>query len=270
MALKVVVKDIKEVAESLRDQYKQIGDEYVLDTDDSDYKQRLSEFRNNNIDLSQKLSEKEQMLKNMGDLEMTLKNYEGLDPVEAREALEKMRSINEKKLVDAGKLDEVLEQRTQRMRSDFEGQIQALNRSLDEQKQTGGVYKEKLTKVVIDNSLQNAVGQVATVRKGAMQDILSRGRSVWSLNEDGTPVPTGSDGKVMYGKDGKSMLSMEEWAQSLVDEASYLFEASKGGAAGGGMQKQLSGEHRIVSMHDQDSLNDNIEDIAAGKVQVSD
>ena len=270
MALKVVVNDINEVAESLRDQYKQVGDEFVLDTDDSEFKQRLSEFRNNNIDLNRKLSEKEQALKTMGDLESTLKNYEGLDPQEARDALEKMRQINEKKLIDAGKMDEVLEQRTTRMRSDYEGQISALNRSLDEQKKSGGVYKEKLTKVVIDNSLQGAVSSVATVRKGAMQDVLARGRSVWSLNEDGTPVPTGSDGKVMYGKDGKNTLSMEEWAQSLVEDAGYLFEPSTGGGSGGGTRQKQSTDSKVVSVHDQDSLNANIADIAAGKVQVAD
>lgn len=268
MSLKVVVKSLDEVAEPLRDQYKQVGDEFVLDTDDGDFRTRLSEFRNNNIDLNRRLEESSSKLKGMDDLQSTLKGYEGLDAAEARKAVETMQKIDEQKLIDAGKMDEVLAQRTQRMVSDYDGQIAALNRSLDEERKTGGVYKEKLTSVVIDNSLQSSVSGVATVRKGAMQDVLSRGRNVWSLNEDGTPVPTGSDGKVMYGKDGKSTLSMDEWAQSLVEDAGYLFEPSKGGKAGGGMNKSGGDTGEVVSMQDQNRLNDNIADIASGKVTV--
>lgn len=270
MSLKVVVKSLDEVAEPLRDQYKQVGDEFVLDTDDGDYKTRLAEFRNNNIDLNRRLEETGQQASKVGELQTLLKNYEGLDPEKARAALETMTKIDEQKLIDAGKMDEVLAQRTQRMVSDFEGQISALDKALAEERKTGGVYKEKLTSVVIDNSLQNAVGGVATVRKGAMQDILSRGRNVWSLNEDGTPVPTGNDGKVMYGKDGKSTLSMDEWAQSLVEDAGYLFEASKGGKAGGGMSKTHNSSGEVISVQDQSRLNDNIADIASGKVSVGD
>lgn len=270
MALKVVVKSLDEVPEALRDQYTLVGDEYVLDTDDADYKTRIAEFRNNNIDLTRRLSETGEKGKKVDELQAMLAGYEGLDPEKARAALETMQKIDEQKLIDAGKMDEVLAQRTTRMVSDFEGQISALNKSLEEERKSGGVYKEKLSTVVIDNSLQSAVGAVATVRKGAMQDILSRGRNVWSLNEDGTPVPTGSDGKVMYGKDGKSTLSMEEWAQSLVDEANYLFEGSKGGRAGGGMGKSTSQSAEVVSVQDQSRLNDNIEDIASGKVSVGD
>lgn len=269
MPLKVVVKDINEVDEALRAAYTQVGDEYVLDTDDGEFKQRLSEFRSNNIDLNKKLGENEGKLKEIDNLKNVLKNYEGLDPDEARKALDTMRNINEQKLIDAGKLDEVLGQRTERMRSDYEGKIKALESNLTNTRTEGETFKKRLTEVVIDNSLQAAVGTVAPVKKGAMQDVLHRGRGVWSLNEEGKPVPVGSDGKVMYGTDGQSTLSMEEWAQSLVQDAPYLFEANSGGGSGGGMKKPDAGDGRMISAMDQDGLNANIENIAAGKVQVS-
>jgi len=270
MALKVVVKDINEVPEYLREAYTQVGDEFVLDTDDGDFKQRIGEFRNTNIDLNKQLAELQKQAGNTEALQRQLKDFEGLDAKQARDAIEKMRAISEQKLIEAGKLDEVLEQRTSRMKSDYEGKIEALARSLDEQQKEKQTFKQKLTEVVIDNSLQAAVSRTASVRPGAMQDIIARGRRVWSINDDGTPVPTNTDGKVMYGKDGKTTLSMEEWAQSLVDEAGYLFEQSSGGGSGGGMQGGGTGSSKVVSMSDQNALNTNIEDIAAGKVAVSD
>jgi len=268
MALKVVVKDLKEIPEHLQELYAQVGDEYILDTDDGDYKARIQEFRNTNIDLNKQLTEQTGKVKEADQLQEMLKQYEGLDPQKARDALEKLQAINEQKLIDAGKLDEVLDQRTQRLRSDYEGQIKALNESLNSTKNESKIFKERLAEVVIDNSLQAAVSRTAAVRQGAMQDILSRGRQVWSINDDGTPVPTGSDGKVMYGKDGKSTLSMEEWAQSMRDEAPYLFEPSKGGGAGGGMGGSSDIGGKVINVGDQDALNASIEDIASGKVSV--
>jgi hypothetical protein len=44
-------------------------------------------------------------------------------------------------------------------------------------------------------------------------------------------------GKVLYGKDGKNLLSFTEWAEDLYKEASFLFEPSKGSGALGGGEK---------------------------------
>lgn len=267
MPLKVVVKDINEIDEPLRPLYTQVGDEYVLDTEDGEFKSKIGEFRNTNIDLQKQLQQLQEQAGQVDTLQEQLKSFEGLDANKAREAMDKMRQINEKKLIEAGKLDEVLEQRTSRMKSDYEGQIKALQQSLSQNKDEVSTFKSKLTEVVIDNSLQAAVSKVASVRPGAMQDIISRGRGVWSIDDDGNPVPTGSDGKVMYGKDGKSTLSMEEWAQSLVTDAGYLFEPSSGGGSGGGLSGG-SGGGKVVPISDQNSLNSNIEDIASGKIVV--
>ena len=269
MALKLVLKKLEEVEENLRPLYKQVGDEFVLETDDGEYKSRIGEFRNTNIDLNKQITTLQEQMTGYTDMQTQLKGFEGIDPEAARKAMGVMQQLDDQKLIDAGKLDEVLEQRTSRMQSDYEGRIKALNESLEQHKSEGAVFKSKLTEVVIDNSLQAAVSKTATVRQGAMQDIISRGRNVWSINDDGTPVPTGSDGKVMYGKDGKTTLSMEEWAQSLVDDAGYLFEQSSGGGSGGGKGGGKGGsDGRTVDPDDQDGINANIADIASGKVVV--
>jgi hypothetical protein len=73
-----------------------------------------------------------------------------------------------------------------------------------------------------------------------MQDILSRARRVWKL-VDGKPTPMEND-TTMFGKDGKSVLSFEEWAQDLAERASFLFEESGGGGSNGsGGEKNKAG-----------------------------
>ncbi len=176
------------------------------------------------------------------------------------------QDLEDKKMIDAGQLDELLLERTDRMRGDFEGQRESMQKLLDEANGTSSNYKTQLEKVVIDSSIQTAVGNVATVKQGAMQDVLSRAKSVWKLDENGAPLPVDHQGKTIYGKDGSKQVSMEEWAEGLLSEAPYLFEGSKGGGAGGGDHRS-SGSKVLGS--NQEALSNNLEDIAAGKVEVS-
>lgn len=268
MGLRAVVKSLDEIDEGLRSLYTQVGDEFVLDIDDKDFKSRLGEFRDNNIELTNKLKSAMEQAGSAEELQKKLQQFEGLDPEAARKAVEQMTSLEEQKLIDAGQLEDVLSQRTERMRADYEGKISALQKSLDSTTGDRDKLHGQLSSVVIDNSLQQAVAGVASIRKGAMQDVLARGRQVWKLDDQGNPVPYGSDGNTMYGKDPQKVLSMDEWAQGLMAEAPYLFEPNSGGGGpgnkGGGGQ-----EPGTVNAGDSEGLSANLEGLAAGTVVVS-
>jgi len=272
MALKTTVQNLEDVEASFRGLYTKVGDVYVLDTDDGEYKTRLSEFRNNNIELARINDELGKKAGSVDQLMEQLKAYEGLDPETAREAVTQFEAMREKKLIDAGKLDEVVEERInkrlQLLNKDHSAKVAALENALNETKTTADTFKNKLSEVVIDSSLQSAVTTVAPVRKGAMMDILSRGRQVFKLDESGAPVPRDSNGDIMFGKDGKNPMSMEEWSQSLLQDASYLFEPNSGGGAGG--NDDSSHSSGAVSAVDQGAINANIEAIAKGDVRVVD
>jgi uncharacterized protein YeeX (DUF496 family) len=271
MGLKALVKSLDEVPEELRELYVQIGEDFVLDVEDKDFKSQLQEFRTNNIDLTKQNRELSTQAQEAAALREQVEKYKDIDPERAREAISRLTDLEEKKLIDAGKLDEVVEQRVNqridRMRSEYEGQIQALSQKNDSLSQSADTYKGKLSELVIDHSLQQAISDVATVRQGAMRDVLARGRETWRLDDDGKPVPFGSDDNVLYGTDGKDPMSMEEWAQTLVREAGYLFEPNQGGGAPGNTKQDEAGGMAIDGM-DQDSINANLEGIAAGTVQV--
>ena len=259
MKLKPIISSLEDVPEQYRDLYEEQGDQFVLSVDDGTYKKKLSEFRTNNIDLRKKLE----------SLTEKLSAFKDLDPEkipEALEALAKVQEIEEKNLLDAGKVDEVVAQRTERMRSDFEGKIQKLqenNKSLHDQRDT---YKKRLSDELINGTISRTVGEVGSLRKGALTDVLSRARSDWVVDDEGNLLPM-RDGKVVYGADGKEPLSPKEWGESLFQSAPYLFEPSSGGGAAGSGKGNgvMSGR---VSWGDQDAINHSIEAIAAGKVVV--
>jgi hypothetical protein len=271
MALKATVKTLEEVPEELRALYTQDGDVFVLDVDDKDFKNQLQEFRTNNIDLTKRNRELEALAQEAEALKSEFSKFKDIDPERAREALSKLNDIEEKKLMDAGQIDQVVEQRlnqrTERMKADYEGRISALEKQNEELSKSSETYKGQLSEVVIDNSLQQAVGTVATVRQGAMRDILARGRETWRLDDAGKPIPYGPDGNVLYGKDGKVTLTMEEWAQGLAQEANYLFEPNSGGGAPGNQRPSSEG-NAVIGVDDQDALNANIEGIAEGRISV--
>jgi len=269
MALKTQIKTLEEVDEALRPLYTQVGDVYVLDTDDGDFKTKLAEFRNNNISITKEnalLKEEAELAKS---LKAQLAALGGATPEEAAAALEKMKSIEEKKLIEAGEIDAVVKQRADaqvaRLVADYDGKIKAIQKALEETQANESNYKSRLSEVVIDSSLQSAINSVGQPRKGAMRDLIARGKQLYTLGDDGKPVPM-SDGTVAYGKDGKTPLSMEEWAQTQILEAPYLFEGSSGGGADGGDGANDSGS--VIDGSNVNAIGANLENIAAGKVSV--
>ena len=267
MKLKAVYKNYSDIPSEFRELYSEIGNEYVLSVDDSDYKNRISEFRNNNIELSRQLENMKTSTEKMSVLEEQLQRYSGLDPDQAREAVARMQELSDKKLIEEGKIDELLNQRTDRMRSDYEGKINALTEALENARGGEQTLKSKLTEVVVDSQLQSAINAIAPAKRGAMEYILSKGRQTWTLGENNEPVPLGADGKVIYGKDPQKVLSMEEWAQGLLQESPYLFEQSSGGGSSGSNSGQTIG--KTIHLSDTDAISANLEAIAAGTVSVS-
>jgi hypothetical protein len=267
MALKLTVKTLDDVPEQFRSLYVKVGDEFVLDTDDGGYKKKLSEFRDTNIELRTQLEQGATTAEELTALQVKFKTFEGMDAEAAREALEQMQAMKDKKLIDAGKIDELLADRTERMRADYDSQVTAALTARDAAIKKESVATGKLSAVVIDNAIQSNVSGVATVRKGAMFDILNRAREVWKLDDNGTPVPYKGDGTVMYGKDGENALTMGEWAQGLRAECGYLFEGNAGGGAGGNDDEH--GNVTIVNRGDTDAMSNNLEGIAAGTVRVA-
>lgn len=259
MALKVLLTkdEYDALSESLQGEYTKAegSDDYTLDVDDSDYKKKLGEFRGNNITMRKKLE----------DLEKLADQYKGVDLKKYTAAMKQIEDLEDDKLINAGDLDKVIEQRTERMRADFTGQTEALEKRAKAAEKAAKASTEHLSKVLIDSQVQTAVGEVGSLKKGAMDDVLGRARKVWFLQE-GAPVPMDGD-SVRYGKDGKSPMTMGEWAESLMEEAPFLFEGNKGAGAGGN-DLQPPGSKLAIPGSDKDAFAANLKDIAAGKVAV--
>lgn len=202
MKLKFKIVKLEDVAENYRGLYTQGEDgAYYLDVDGAVAREKLDEFRNNNVNLLKQLE-----------------GFKDVDPTKYRELIEQHRKLSEKKLIEEGKVEELINQRVQAMKTDFERQIGEKDQALQ-------LSNRQLETLLIDNSVRDAASKVG-VAPTAIEDVLLRAKTVFRI-QDGKPVAM-RDGQVVYGKDGQNSIGIPDWVGSLKEQAPHLFQPSQG------------------------------------------
>ena len=227
MALKLVLDSIDDLSEEIQALYTEKDGKYHLDveiTDDAAVSKKLKEFRDKNIEL----------MKQIEDYKKEVAKFKDIDPEKYKAAMEKVQKIEDGKLFDEGKIEELLSKRTDRMKRDYEAQIEQLTKIVDEAKTNFAKAKASLSKSTIDNQIQIEIAAVGKVRKNTMEDIIARGRRTFIMDDDDKVVARDSNGNPLFGKDGVTPLTIKEWAQNLPAEAPHFFEPSTGSEAPGG------------------------------------
>lgn len=219
-------------------------------------KARIDEFRNANIALAKQLEELEK-----NGLKLTPEQKE-----EYERLAKQYRENKDKELIDAGKIDELLAQRTEQMRKDHEAKYNALNSKFEETLKNYQMAEQRLAKTLITSEISKNISTVGSLRKGAMDDVLNRAQNFFKY-KDGNIMALDGDGSPIYGKDGKTPMSVTEWCQSLAENAPYLFENSSGGGSNGN-NNSVTGM-RTISKGDNKGFITNLDAIAKGEVQVS-
>lgn len=137
----------------------------------------------------------------------------------------------EAKLIAEGKLDQVIDKRTSRMREDFEKKLGEATGRADKASKLAQAFQGR----VLDEAVRAAAAK-AGLHQHAIDDALFRARTMFSLDENGQAVQFGEDGKPVLGKDGKNPFTPMEWLEGMKDKAPHWFPAtaSGGGAHGGG------------------------------------
>lgn len=239
MSLKFVVETLDGVPETARGFYVEREGKFVLDAEGAVPKGRLDEFRDNNLALTRQIS----------DLQ---KRYEGIDPDQARALSERARHERDRKLIDAGRVDELVSERTATLRAEFAGIASERER-----------LKKELAAHVVDGAIRDAASR-AGVRAAAIEDVLARGRALFRL-EGGKAIALDGD-KPVYGRDGEP-LGVGEWISGLSAQAPHLFEASRGGGAPGGAGSRAA--MGMIDRNDTAGFLAHVDDIAAGRLKVS-
>lgn len=161
-------------------------------------------------------------------LKESLSHFEGIDPSAMKTMMKNFSDSEEAGLLAAGKLDEVVSKRVERMKTDYDKQLKG---SADTIAQLNA-KAAKLAAGKVSGALTQAASKLGALPE-AMEDIVLRGNTAgFTVNDDGDVVAI-RDGEIVLGKDGKSPLSVSEWAESLRDLAPHLWPKAQGAGAPG-------------------------------------
>lgn len=196
--------------------YRQDGSVWVLDVEGMEPAEKVSQFRNANIDLKKIVA---RFGANADDPATVDKVLEEFNDLKSREG-----EIRDARLIKAGKVEEVVEERIKKARDDW----QTSDRKKDDTIRT---LNEQLSTVTIDRELIDEATKLG-VKASAVQDIKLRGRATFKM-KDGKIVAVDEKGEPAYGKDTKP-LTIPEFISDLAttDSGKHLFEPSTGTHSG--------------------------------------
>lgn len=209
-------------------------------------KEKLDEFRNSNIDLKKKNEE-------------LTSRFDGVDPDVFRELSAKAQKERDKKLIDSGKVEEMVNERLNAAKAGFDKE----RKGFDESNKKLTVQLEGL---LIDNAVRDASARCG-VRPGAVDDVLLRARQVFKIIEGNAVAYDGE--KQIFGATGSPITVAEYIADKLAPAAPHLFESSQGGGSKKAEGNAAGGANGVVARTDPKAFLANLDDIAGGKKQVA-
>lgn len=157
-------------------------------------------------------------------LKEKLGTYADLDPEAAREALAKQRELADKKLIEEGKLDELVLQRTERMKEDYEKKYQELTGQAEQAKSFANKFKGR----VLSDEIRAAATALGVI-PSAIDDAIYRSRDLFTVDDEGRVIPTESAGLDAKG----NPLTTKAWLETMREKAPHWFPVPQGSGAPG-------------------------------------
>lgn len=162
-----------------------------------------------------------ELLGKFGELKEFKSKFDGVDVDSILSLAHKAKEDEITKKIAEGKFDEVLAQKTDLMRSDYE-------QKLNEQTSRAQTLESK----VLNGFIAVAAAQ-AGVQPEAIDLVNMLASSQFKLDANGDPVAVNAQGEVINGKDGKTPLSVADWLASLRESKPLLWGTPQGSGAQG-------------------------------------
>ena len=170
-------------------------------------------------------------------IQASLKRFDGIDPENIKNMMQVLESNEEAKLLADGKLDEVLNKRTEKMRISFEQKLNDIAEESQTTKKENEHLKDQYNDLVINTEIRKQAEKSGVI-PAAIDDVISRAGGVFSLDKDGNIESRNSDGDLVTIK--KKPLTPELFIEKLKENAPHFWPASKGAGATGGTSNGMT------------------------------
>lgn len=200
---------------------------------------KLAEFRDNNIALKEENDK-------LNEYISAVKPIIGEDPKKFTEDHGELKKIKQQvsdgKLKTSTDIETEVTKRVNEFKAEHESTVASLTNKIGELEGVNAQSKREYEDLKISSEVSAvALNPELGMEPGAMQDIMYRARGTFKVAENGKIVAKDGD-KLIYGEDGVTPLTVEQWLQKLKQEAPHLAKQSSGGGASGdkGQQHGLS------------------------------
>lgn len=192
---------------------------------------KLSEFRDNNTKLS---AERDGLVKKVDAFTALIGDDSDAFTVELVGLRETAQQVADGKLKGTEKIALEVETRITEMKSGFDKQLQDAGKEIAAWKDKAGSADSKFKRSVVGQAITNAaIAADSGVDTAALPDILERAYKIFGVEDSGNIVPKNGEA-VIYGGDGTTPMTPNEWIAKLKDTAPHFFMKSAGSGAGGG------------------------------------
>lgn len=171
------------------------------------------------------IKDKKELKDELGSLKSKV---DGLDLDAIKILLDKSNQDEESKLIAEGKIEEVIQKRTEKMREEHEKLLKAEKERADKAE----TYANKFRQSVIQGQIVQAAIEMGALSE-ATADIAFLAQSQFSLDENGKAVAIDANGEVVIGKDGSNPVTPMEWVEGLRENKPYFWPKANGSGSPG-------------------------------------
>lgn len=166
------------------------------------------------------IKDKKELKDELGSLKSKV---EGLDLDAIKVLLDKSNQDEESKLIAEGKIEEVIQKRTEKMREEHDKVLKAEKERADKAE----AYAQKFKQSVIQSQIVQAAIELEALPE-ATPDIAFLAQTKFALDENGKAVAVDENGDVVIGKDGQTPMTPKEWVESLREQKPYYWPKPNG------------------------------------------
>lgn len=247
MVLQASYASQSEIPEGLKAEYKESNGQWVLDGFVP--KNKVEEFRTNNIALA----------KEREDLKTQLLKFKDIDPKKYEEAVKGLQELENKRLEDAGEW-KVLKANLEQQHAE----------TLKAEKARAKQIQDGWNKERIANQVAMTVTKFAVPAEGNMKYIQADIQAVTAIDPDTNQIVFLNDkGLKVMNEANDAPLTMDEYLTKQYIPKSNLFQKSEGGGAMGGINIPMvsQGQVSIDSINGQEIPGSMLSDLASGKIK---
>ncbi len=166
-------------------------------------------------------------------LQESLKKFDGINVDTVKTATDFYEKNKDAEFLKDGTVEELIEKKTSQLMSDHETVVTELSGKLTVAETHGTTYQTLFESKVIDDGLRaEAIKQ--GVRSEAVEDIILRGRGIFSLDDSKQIEARDNEGKLSVTED-KKVLNPKNWIEGLKDTSPHYWPGSEGAGAEGGL-----------------------------------